>query len=157
MMKYLIWHCLQVVLNSSLTVSPTSGSLVGLLQHESVSVDITGDVDVQEYDQHGRPTLKLLLQGPALNDCVAASQLQAQYQCNTPRSIPIRAKLHGSPYLDQLWIAKKCDRSSLVATLASCGWACPNSDLTCLKVSTAWLTEEVVNWFLLYFLLFKAD
>jgi hypothetical protein len=132
------------VLKSSLAVSPISGPLVSRVQDGSASV--TEDVYLQQFDLHGKPQFKLLLHGPTLRDGIAARiQLEAQYE---PSSAPQSRTQCTSTYLDQLWIGKKFDRDSLVSTLSSCGWACTDSDLSCLRDKDACLTEEVLNSFL---------
>jgi hypothetical protein len=150
----LILHGLQIVLKSSLSVSPSSGSLgVGQLgtQDMPASVEIAEDEDVQEYGKDGQPPLKLLLQGPSSSDSIASGiQLKTQYEGNPVNGCETRAQSMNT-YLEQLWIGKKCDRRSLVSTLSSCGFVVASSDLTCLKTAVgveAWLTDEVMNSFM---------
>lgn len=142
LLEHLNQFCLQIVLKSSLKVSATSsGSLMGQLQKQSICNKESHDCDL--------PVLKLFLQGPSSIDHleVGSSLPDYKYQGKPSHGLLTRSHVLSTCYLDH-WIGVKFKREELLHTLSTCNWACPDSDLSCLRKEDKWLTEEVLNCFM---------
>lgn len=121
-----------------------SPNVVGLLQEVPASVEIAeaADLEKQEYDG-------CCLLGPRYIDLTAEDrQLHIEYQGEAKSSSGPCTRQQASIYLEQLWIGKKYGREDLIGHLSNSIWARPDSDLSCLRHNTEWLSDEVINGFL---------